>query len=200
MQAFIERLQRRVLMMIGRGPITATDDSGAVQTAQVQLSGLETRDRTPVLYHYGFTSNPIPGARGVVAFVGGDRSNGVVIATGDQRFRMTGLQSGEVALYTDEGDRIHFQRGRIARIVAGTRLVIDSPLTVFTGAIAHGNADGSTGGTLRLTADLLQVTGDIIDHGDSNASTVQTIRQVFDAHTHPDPQGGNTSPPNPPAL
>ncbi|WP_233873575.1 phage baseplate assembly protein [Paraburkholderia adhaesiva] len=67
---------------LGRGRIRRVDDSGAAQRIQVQLSKNETRDTTPRLAEYGFQSNPPAGSDAVAVFLGGNRSNGVVIACG----------------------------------------------------------------------------------------------------------------------
>jgi phage gp45-like len=48
--------------------------------------------------------------------VGGDRNNGVVVAVGDRKFRLKGLQGGEVAMYTDEGDIIIMKRGHNIKV------------------------------------------------------------------------------------
>ncbi|WP_431477838.1 phage baseplate assembly protein domain-containing protein [Massilia eburnea] len=58
----------------------------------------------------GFTSVPKPGAEGVVVFVGGNRDHGLVIAVEDRRFRLKGLASGEVAIYDDQGQKVHLTR------------------------------------------------------------------------------------------
>ena len=78
----------------------------------------------------------------MAAFIGGDRSHGVVIVVADRRFRLQGLKPGEVALYTDEGDRIHFKRGRILdietltlNIKATDSVNFDTPLISTTGRI-----------------------------------------------------------------
>lgn len=68
--------------------------------------------------HYGITSSPLPGAEGVVIQQGNQY---IMIATDDRRYRIP-LVNGEVALYTDEGDFIHFQRGRQITVNTGNKL------------------------------------------------------------------------------
>jgi len=108
-QAAIERLYRRMLMVIGRGRIGVVDDTGPVQTMQVKLGQDEVVDAIKRLMEYGFTSKPLPGADAVVVFMAGNRSSGCVIATGDQRYRLH-LQSGEVAIHDDQGQKVHLTR------------------------------------------------------------------------------------------
>lgn len=129
----IGRLYRRLLMVFGRALINAVNDGGGLQLMQIQLGKDEIRDGTPRFAEYGFTSNPKPGARAIAVFMGGDRSNGAVVATDDPRYRPTGLKSGEVVIYDDLGQKVYLTR---------TGIVIDAPLglailgnLVVTGAI-----------------------------------------------------------------
>lgn len=55
-----------------------------------------------------------------MAAVGGLRSHGIVIAVEDRRYRMTGLQSGEVALYDDLGQQVYLTREGILIKSPGT--------------------------------------------------------------------------------
>ena len=81
------------------GKITATDDSGPIHRAQVRGFPMETIDNMPVLQIYGLASHAMPGSDAMAIFASGDRSNGVIIATGNQQYRLRALKSGEVALY-----------------------------------------------------------------------------------------------------
>jgi phage gp45-like len=92
------------------------NDSGPVQTVQAQLDALSVRDNVPLLYHYGFFSAPPIGADLHVAFLDGDRSKAVVIATNHQSYRMKGVAPGDAGLYA-QGALIHLTGAGIA--VAG---------------------------------------------------------------------------------
>jgi len=70
--------------------------------AQVRLSAGEVLT-VPRLAEYGFASNPPPGSDAVLVFYTGDRSNGVVVATGSQALRLKNLASGDSALYDSRG-------------------------------------------------------------------------------------------------
>lgn len=111
---YVDPIRRRVALMIGRCVIQAVSDTtdNALQTSQVTILAGEVQDDVETVRQYGFTSNPLPGAEGVMVFPAGDRSHGLIIAIDDRRYRLKGLASGEVALYTDEGDYIWFKRGR----------------------------------------------------------------------------------------
>ena len=105
-------LRNRVMLMLGRAVLSAISDNGGVQVVQATLLEDEIRGDLERFQEYGFTSVPLPGAEALVAFIGGNRDHGVVVAVEDRRYRMCGLKGGEVAIYTDEGDFIHLQRNR----------------------------------------------------------------------------------------
>ena len=128
-----DRLYRRVMMAVMPVKITATDDTGPVHRAQIRGFPPETIDHMPVLQIYGLASHAMPGSDAMALFASGDRSNGVIVATGNQQFRLRNLAAGEVALYTDEGDKIVFSRGRVVALTCGTKVHIDCPLVEMTG-------------------------------------------------------------------
>lgn len=101
----------------------------AVKTGKVQLIDVTGRgeDYTDkeLFQHYGFASRPLKDAEGIMLFIGGV-DNAVVIATEDRRYRVA-LESGEVALYSDEGDSIHLKRGKQMEIKSGGKITIDAP-------------------------------------------------------------------------
>jgi phage gp45-like len=169
-----DRLYRRVMMMLAPVKITATDDTGPVHRVQVRAMAPEQIDNVAVLQLYGLSSHAMVGSDAMALFVSGDRSNAVIVATGNQAARMRNLKSGEVALYTDEGDFVKLSRGRIIEVNCGTKV--------------------------RLVTPRLEVTGDIIDHCDEQPHTVKDMRDIYNVHTHGDVQngGGTTSPPSPP--
>lgn len=125
-----------------RGVVALVDAGRKLQGLQMRLTADEVKDGMEHFEPYGFTSNPQPGAEGLAAFLGGDRSHGVVICVSDRRFRLQALKSGEVALYTDEGDRLHFKRGRVIevetltlKVTAGEAVEFDTPVIRTTGRI-----------------------------------------------------------------
>jgi phage baseplate assembly protein V len=136
-------LSRRLRLMVSRAVITAVQDAGKIQTAQVTLLEGEVRDGVEILHQYGFTSVPAEKGEGLYFSVGGDRDHGVMVALADRKFRKKNLEPGEAAVYTDEdaasGDHhIHFKRGRIIEIVAGaSRIVMEADgITITTPALA----------------------------------------------------------------
>jgi phage baseplate assembly protein V len=125
-------LARRVLNAVGCGRVKTGNDSGNVQMLQVQLSTNEIKDNTPRLAEFGFTSMPPAGSDAIILFIGSDRSQGAVIATGHQASRPKGLQPGEAMLYNQFGMSIYLTQAGI---------VIDGgghPVTVIGDVIADG--------------------------------------------------------------
>lgn len=120
----LERITRRLQLLVGRGRITFAKDEGPVQVHQVQVNDREIIDM-PRIMEYGFSSMPKVGCQAVVIFVGGERSNGVILGTNDERARLAGLQPGEVALYDDQGQSVWIKRGGIVIECAGKPLTIN---------------------------------------------------------------------------
>lgn len=132
----------RLSNFLVRGVLALASPGSKMQSVQMKLTADEVKDGIEHFEPYGFTSNPQPGAEGLVAFINGDRSHGVVISIADRRFRLQGLKSGEVALHTDEGDFLHFKRGReiaietlTLNVKAATGVNFDTPLIRTTGRI-----------------------------------------------------------------
>jgi phage gp45-like len=167
-----DRLYRRIRMSVAPMKITATDDTGPVHRAQVRGFPNETIDNMPVSQIYGLASHAMVGTDAMAVFCSGDRSNGVIIATGNQQYRLRNLKSGEVALYTDEGDKVVLSRGRIISVTCGTKVHIDCPLVEMTGDL-HVTGEvvrgWGTGDQVTLGRHTHTQGGD--SHGDSEAPT-----------------------------
>ena len=125
MHEMIGRLYRRVQMMAAVGRTTApAQDGGNVQTVQLRLSADETRDGTEVLQMFGFSSSMPAGSDVVAIFLGGDRSKGVVVATGHQGSRPKGQQSGETTLYNGHGMSIQLSAAGVVIDCGGKPLTV----------------------------------------------------------------------------
>ena len=126
--------------ILARGLVALGNSASKLQSLQLRLLAGEVKDNVEHLEPYGFTACPREGAEALAGFIGGDRSHAVVIVVADRRFRLQGLKPGEVALYTDEGDRLHFKRDRIIDIETVTLNIkatdsvnFDTPLITSTG-------------------------------------------------------------------
>ena len=141
---------------LARGVVALANSASKLQSLQLRLLAGEVKDQVEHLEPYGFTACPHAGAEALAGFIGGDRSHAVVIVVADRRFRLPGLSSGEVAMYTDEGDKLHFKRGRIIDIetvtlnVKATEAVnFDTPLIKTTGRI-ESDGDQVAGGVSQI--------------------------------------------------
>jgi phage gp45-like len=96
----IERLERALRQQVAISRSTAPAiDTGMVQVNQGQIDPLTVLDGMPTLLNYGFSSSmPIGGDKAVI-FLNGDRSQGVVVATGHRQYRFIGLQEGEAVMH-----------------------------------------------------------------------------------------------------
>ena len=167
----LNRIGRRLMTTIGRGRKTTGDDSGNIQKLQVQLGQNEVRDNTPRLAEFGFTSMPPDGSDLVVLFIGGDRSNGVIIASGDIATRMKNLQPGESALYDSLGKHVYLKVDQIeidaknqpVNIINATTVTVDASGTVTL------NCGGNLAANVTGTATIMAPTVDV------NASTAANI-------------------------
>lgn len=121
-------LAGRVAAMVSRAVLRRADDEPQLQAVQVDLLADETLDQLERFQDYGFTSVPKPGAEVAVMFAGGLRSHGIVVAVADRRFRMKGLQEGEVAIYDDQGQFVLLGRD-------GIRIETSKPLTVSADSV-----------------------------------------------------------------
>jgi phage baseplate assembly protein V len=151
MREQIERLWRRLQLVIGRGRIRVVDDSTPAQTLQVQLGADETKDALPRIAEYGFTSNPPPGTDAVVIFLAGERTNGVVVATNNQQFRMRNLETGEVAIYDNRGRFVLLGAGGIHVQGNADPILVETTGTITANAGGDINAT-SSGGAVNVTA------------------------------------------------
>ena len=124
----IRDLGNRVMMMFGRGVLRSVNDSNGRQQLQVELLKGELRDGVEHMQNYGFTSHPT-GGDVAVAFIGGNREQGIVLVVDDRRYRIS-LEPGEVAIYDDQGNKIELLRDMI-KVTAVAKVQIDAPVGAF---------------------------------------------------------------------
>jgi len=123
-------LKRRVARKCLRGKVLRSTDDHALQNLQVSFGPNDTWNNIERIQNYGLTSRPQDGAQCVAVMFNED--HGLVVAVDDRRFRLKSLGKGEVALYTDEGDKVHLKRDRIIEVVAGTKVILNTPLVEAT--------------------------------------------------------------------
>ena len=160
-------VSHRTLNMIARGVLEKTDDTSGVQVLGLSILEGERKDNVERFQNYGFTSSPTGEAEAIVVFPGGDRSAGVVVALDERGTRMTGLNPGEVAIYTNEGDSI----------VLG----VTNEITITTRRLVITATEA-----VRMETPLLEVTGDVVDHADDRTPRLDDrhARSLQHAQSH----------------
>lgn len=130
-----------LMKMLARGTVVLADAAKKLQTLQVRLTAGEVKDKVEHFEPYGLTSHPLAGAEVLTAFLGGDRSHGVVLVASDRRYRVQELKPGEVAIYSDEGDKVHLKRGRVNTLAdKGDFLTITKRINGGTNGLADREA------------------------------------------------------------
>ena len=175
-----------------------------------------------VFQHYGFSSRAPGGAEVIIINEG---NHLISIAEDDRRYRI-GIEGGEVCIYSDEGDHIRLKRDKeiyiksgnkltaeienevdittkVANVTASDHVTVTSPNVNVIAAtkITCTTPEMEVTGSLRIGGGIwagtggagdLHVNGDVYDRRRS----MEADRGIYDQHGHPDPQGGNTSPPD----
>jgi len=188
--------------LVARGVITLVDDESRMQSVQASLLEGELAGGVERFQNYGFTSVPLTGAEIAVVFVGADRSHPIVVAADDRRYRMAGLEPGEVAVYHRNGDFIHLKNDNSIAvstkrldIIAAAEVNIQAAtinVTASAGINIMTPALNSTGVGGKVTSASIEGTM-AVTSGDVTAEGV-SLR----SHTHSgvQPGGGSTGAPN----
>lgn len=190
----VDPIITRVRNVASRGVIKLVNDKTKIQQMQASLLAGELKDGIENYQNYGFSSVPLKGMEVLVVFCGGDRSNGVVVASGDRTYRLKELQPGEVAIYTDEGDYIKLARNRKIQVNTLHLEVTAAEDVSYTTKTMNINASNS----VNITTPVINASQNISAGGDINdkKSTMQAMRNTFNGHNHPGDSGGSTGAPN----
>jgi len=155
---------RGIIQMVIEGAIKRFTASGR--------SGETIADRE-YFQHYGFTSRPLAGAEAIVIREG---NHLVMIASDDRRYRIS-LEAGEVAIYTDEGDKVHLKRGRKIEIVGGNEVT----LTTKEAKVTASTACEVTSPAVTVNASAIQMGG---SEGTMRAIIDERLVAWLTGHTH----------------
>lgn len=162
----------RIAGMLGIGRITSQKDSGEIQSAQYQTP-LEVAS-APRMADFGFSSGLPVGTDVVIAFIGGDRSSPVIIASNHQGYRRTGLNEGETAIYNKWAMEVLLTEKGVFIDAKGKDVEVNNATNVTINA---------SEGILANTP-ILKCTGDIIDNCESNTRTLKELREAHNDHDH----------------
>lgn len=106
-------LRRRMATLIGRCILSAVRSEEGFQTLDVVIMADENMGGVEHAEPYGFTSNPHPGAEGVVLNIAGQRASCVALNLGNRPVPPARLE--------DRGSRALHRRGRQARLREGQK-------------------------------------------------------------------------------
>lgn len=166
---------RALSNLLARAVVRGLNTATKCQMLQVEMAGGEGKSDIEHMEPYGFTAAPLMGAEAVAAYFDGDRSHGVVLVIADRRYRIKGLQSGEVAVYDDQGQSVTLTRAGIIVNGAGRQIT-------FTNAPKA-----------RFEMDI-EATGEIKDKCDTSGLTMSAMRVAYNGHTHKENgSGGGTT-------
>lgn len=215
-ESYINRALSRIRLPF-RGVVGQVNSNAGVQLVSgLGLSG-ETVTDAEYFQHYGYTSNPPAGAMKVIVPVGGRSAHGIVVATEHSSYRIQGLKSGELAIYTDEGDSIVFNRGRVINMTTETfNLNAKTAVNITTAKYTVNASESANYETPLLTASedvtvagvtaanggMTAKAGASGGHAVQIAGTADVTDDVVIAgksqigHTHTDSMSGKTSPEN----
>lgn len=195
------RVWQRLQGVVGRGRVTGVDDSGPTQLLQVSsISPGDVLDGARRLAEFGLSSSPPPGAVCIVLFAGGERSNPIVIATGDVSTRPRGLNPGETELYDAFGHTLKLLTALVQLDSGAHPLVIKSEGDNVTIQVASGKH-------ISLVGDVVHTgnythNGNMLRNGDevSFGSMLNNGAPIGSTHEHEIASGaagtgGLTSPP-----
>lgn len=164
----LEPLQRKLRLMAGRAVLSLMSDAF---TSQIKGLDGEVRDGAEVFQQYGFRSQPLPGAEGILLSLAGSRDHTVILCLDDRRYTVA-LAAGECAMYDHLGKYIVLKKNGSIVVKADTKVRMEVP--------------------------LLEVTGQIKDMCDGAGVTMAAMRDKHNEHTHPEnnADGGSTNAPN----
>jgi Bacteriophage Mu Gp45 spike protein len=123
----------RVNNAVKRVTIESNNDDPLFREHEISLYTQEKQKEIEHFEPYGLTSrvkkptgdgNNKKKAEALMLFTGGNRSHGALLVVGDRRYRIKGLQEGEVALFDDQGHQVHITRdGIVVSAPSGKKIV-----------------------------------------------------------------------------
>lgn len=166
---------------IARGTLEKVSDTPRMQEVDVKLAHGEPANGVELFMPFGLTYVAQPPtteggkkrkAEVVLVFPTGARSHPIALMVGDRRYRLKGLQNGEVALHDDQGQKVHITR-------AGIEVSVPEGKTVKHTA---------GGVSMTLSKDGLDVVNGYIKHNGRRIDATHV-------HTGVQPGSGNTGEP-----
>lgn len=162
--------------MITEGIVLKVNDTGTVQTIEVQTQDGVVHTDVEVHQAAGLASSPMPGGKCVVFAVGGDVANLRALPPSDTT-RFGNQANGERTLYAPDGTRVSVRNGGIIEIWAGHQVIVHVPNVTIVAPMGV-----SITGDVTVTGNI-RATGDITDR-DGLGGALNDLRQAYDVHRH----------------
>ncbi|MGK4310073.1 phage baseplate assembly protein V [Pseudomonas mosselii] len=154
--------------LLARAVLTAKPRQGKLQSLQVALLEGEAKEGVELFEPYGLTGVALPGAEGLIAFLGGHRTHGVALVQTDRRYRPVDLQPGEVALFNHEGTRVVLRNGGKVEVLAAAEVKVATAKVI-------------------LQADV-----EVIGNTTFTGTVTANGKRIDESHRHPGDSGGQT--------
>lgn len=181
-------IRRSVQLMIGRAVLESVKAEGGFQT--VKITGIGgVFEGCELFEQYGITSHPPKESEGLIATLGGSSDHCVVINMGARKFRLKGLEEGEVALYDDLGSKVVLKRDKSIEVECENKVTIktkdvdiDGNLSV-TGAIT---GDSTIAAAKDITSDANIKAAKLLEGADCKTpkTTLNTFFDQYTPHIH----------------
>ena len=131
----LQHALHRLRLALGIGKVRLTDDTGPVHLLQLQLSAAETRDATPQVLTFGFSSHPPAGSDVVYVSLGGDRSQTIAIGTNHPQSRPRNVAQGGSVQHDQGGSRVLLNNDGTIQLVPSGGVVTVAGSLLVTGEV-----------------------------------------------------------------
>jgi len=111
--------------LIARGVVTKSSDAGESQTVDAKVYAGHDRAGVEVLQPFGVASRAPANGVVILLAVGGDQGDYVALPTGSPGNRMAGLEEGEVAIYCENGSRVHVKKDGTVHAFSSTKVLAE---------------------------------------------------------------------------
>jgi phage baseplate assembly protein V len=126
MNDIVNRIAIRVKTAIGKALIKAVTDTDEIQLVKIAGISGEVQDGIERIQNYGMSSNPPVDSEAVAVCVGGSKDHTVVLAADSGAYRVTGLATGEVVVYSQFGQEILLKTDGSVEITAPAGVTVGS--------------------------------------------------------------------------
>lgn len=145
--------------------------AGNTQSAQVQTANNEIADNVKFIEAYGFTAKPKQNSECILLNIQGNPGNVVALVIGNRELRFKELNDGEVAMYDDSGNLLHFKNGGIIDFKATDTLTQTAQTINISGsqtvkiqtqtAVIEASTTNITADTANINASTTNITGKV---------------------------------------